>query len=84
MILSDNATDFVCHLVESFCYHASCKSVSECMPLAVQDCVDPEGNTWTFTIKPWSNGGPDKVVYILDKTGAGPWDKVRVQSLMEP
>lgn len=34
-----------------------------------QACVDPEGRIWSFTIKPWNNGGPDKVVYILDKTG---------------
>eukprot|EP00884_Botryococcus_braunii_P011055 jgi/Botrbrau1/19951/Bobra.0059s0067.2 len=37
------------------------------LPIDV-DCMDPEGRLWTFQIKEWNNGGPDKVVYILDKT----------------
>lgn len=39
------------------------------MSLRLQVALDPNDTQWTFVIKSWPNGGENKRVYVMEKTG---------------
>ena len=39
--------------------------------LLSQIALDNNNTEWTFIIKSWPNGGENKRVYVMEKTGAG-------------
>lgn len=39
------------------------------MPAMVQVVLDVNDSEWTFVIKSWPNGGENKRVYVMEKTG---------------
>lgn len=52
--------------------------------LVLQTALDDNDTEWTFIIKSWPNGGENKRVYVMEKTGAFccvPLTEVTVSSL---